>query len=84
MLKEYYCAIDKKRNSILEHKNNEKWRDFTIEVHSLNYGGAVGADYMLSPFGNYFGADVDIAFLGNKPKAQVSPLTSYKKGMIVK
>lgn len=49
VLKEYYCAIDKKRNSILEHKNNEKWRDFTIEVHSLkSTSKQIGADHLSS------------------------------------
>lgn len=35
VLKEYYGAIEKKYSTILEHKNAERWRDYTIEVHAL-------------------------------------------------
>ncbi|MGN1481060.1 PocR ligand-binding domain-containing protein, partial [Porcipelethomonas sp.] len=35
ILKEYYTSIDKKSKTILEHKEAEHWRDYTIEVHSL-------------------------------------------------
>ena len=35
VLKEYYCAIDKKAQVIREYKKAEHWRDYTIEVHSL-------------------------------------------------
>lgn len=35
VLKEYYCAIDKKSALIQKHKDEERWRDYTIEVHSL-------------------------------------------------
>lgn len=35
ILKEYYTSIDKKADTILEHKKAERWRDYTIEVHSL-------------------------------------------------
>ncbi len=49
VLKEYYSAIDKKRNSILGHKNNQRWRDYTIEVHSLkSTSKQIGADHLSS------------------------------------
>lgn len=35
VLKEYYGAIDKKYKDISEHKREEHWRDYTIEVHAL-------------------------------------------------
>ncbi len=35
VLKEYFCSIGKKYSIIKEHKDSEKWRDYTIEVHSL-------------------------------------------------
>ena len=35
ILKEYYTSIDKKANTIIEHQKAERWRDYTIEVHSL-------------------------------------------------
>lgn len=35
VLKEYFNAIDKKHHAILEHKEAERWRDYTIEVHAL-------------------------------------------------
>lgn len=35
VLKEYFCAIEKKHQTILGHKQAERWRDYTIEVHSL-------------------------------------------------
>ncbi len=35
ILKEYYTSIDKKANTIIAHQKAERWRDYTIEVHSL-------------------------------------------------
>ncbi|MCH5193986.1 MAG: PocR ligand-binding domain-containing protein [Oscillospiraceae bacterium] len=35
VLKEYFCAIEKKHQTIQGHKDAERWRDYTIEVHSL-------------------------------------------------
>ena len=35
VLKEYYCAIEKKARTIREHKEAGRWRDYTVEVHSL-------------------------------------------------
>lgn len=47
VLKEYFCAIDKKYDSILEHKNKEAWKDYTIEVHSLkSTSKQIGADHL--------------------------------------
>lgn len=45
VLKEYFCAILKKHDSILGHMNREEWRDYTIEVHSLkSTSKQIGAD----------------------------------------
>lgn len=47
VLEEYYCAIDKKYRTILEHKEAERWRDYTIEVHSLkSTSKQIGADHV--------------------------------------
>ncbi|MDE6596299.1 MAG: PocR ligand-binding domain-containing protein, partial [Oscillospiraceae bacterium] len=47
VLKEYYCAIDKKYTAILEHKDSESWRDYTIEVHALkSTSRQIGADHI--------------------------------------
>ena len=47
VLKEYYCAIDKKYNAILEHKDAERWRDYTIEVHALkSTSRQIGAEHI--------------------------------------
>lgn len=45
VLKEYFGAIDKKYHTILEHKQAERWRDYTIEVHALkSTSRQIGAD----------------------------------------
>ena len=45
VLKDYFDAIEKKANVILEHKSAERWRDYTIEVHSLkSTSRQIGAD----------------------------------------
>ena len=45
VLKDYYEAIEKKSAVILEHKAAERWRDYTIEVHSLkSTSRQIGAD----------------------------------------
>lgn len=45
VLKEYYCSIDKKLKTIVECKNAENWRNFTIEVHALkSTSKQIGAD----------------------------------------
>ncbi len=47
VLKEYFGAIEKKARVILEHKAEERWRDYTIEVHSLkNTSRQIGADHI--------------------------------------
>lgn len=47
VLKEYFNAIDKKSNVILEHKTAERWRDYTIEVHALKSASRqIGADHI--------------------------------------
>ena len=45
VLKDYFNAIEKKANVILGHKAAERWRDYTIEVHSLkSTSRQIGAD----------------------------------------
>ena len=45
VLKDYFGAIDKKAKVILEHKAAGRWRDYTIEVHSLkSTSRQIGAD----------------------------------------
>lgn len=47
VLKEYYCAIDKKYATIIEHKNAERWREYTIEVHALkSTSRQIGAEHL--------------------------------------
>ena len=47
VLKEYYSAIDKKYATILEHKDAERWRDYTIEVHALkSTSRQIGAEHI--------------------------------------
>lgn len=47
VLKEYFNAIDKKSKTILEHKAAKRWRDYTIEVHSLkSTSRQVGAEHL--------------------------------------
>lgn len=47
VLKEYYCSIDKKRQSIMDHRYAGQWRDYTIEVHSLkSTSKQIGADHL--------------------------------------
>lgn len=47
VLKEYYSAIDKKYTTILEHKDAERWRDYTIEVHALkSTSRQIGAEHI--------------------------------------
>lgn len=47
VLEEYFNAIDKKSKAILEHKAAERWRDYTIEVHSLkSTSRQVGAEHL--------------------------------------
>ena len=45
VLKDYFDAIEKKAKTILDHKAAERWRDYTIEVHSLkSTSRQIGAD----------------------------------------
>ncbi|MCM1165410.1 MAG: PocR ligand-binding domain-containing protein [Lachnospiraceae bacterium] len=45
VLKEYYSAIDKKSQTILDHKEACDWRNYAIEVHSLkSTSRQIGAD----------------------------------------
>ncbi|MCH5206106.1 MAG: PocR ligand-binding domain-containing protein [Oscillospiraceae bacterium] len=45
VLKDYFEDIERKTNVILEHKAAERWRDYTIEVHSLkSTSRQIGAD----------------------------------------
>ncbi|MCM1055580.1 MAG: PocR ligand-binding domain-containing protein [Bacteroides sp.] len=47
VLKEYYCAINKKREIIIGHRDEGRWREYTIEVHSLkSTSKQIGADHL--------------------------------------
>ncbi|MCM1524607.1 MAG: PocR ligand-binding domain-containing protein, partial [Ruminococcus sp.] len=47
VLKEYYMSIDKKSRVIQEHKDAMRWRDYTVEVHSLkSTSKQIGADFV--------------------------------------
>lgn len=47
VLEEYFNAVDQKSKTILEHKAAERWRDYTIEVHSLkSTSRQIGADHL--------------------------------------
>lgn len=45
VLKEYYSAVEKKASSILHHRENKDWKNYTIEVHALkSTSRQIGAD----------------------------------------
>lgn len=47
VLKEYYGAIDKKAGTIRGHKEAGRWRDYTVEVHSLkSTSRQIGAEHL--------------------------------------
>lgn len=47
VLREYFNAIGKKSKAILDHKAAARWRDYTIEVHSLkSTSRQIGADHI--------------------------------------
>lgn len=45
VLKEYYDTIEKKADSIEQHRNQKEWKNYTIEVHALkSTSRQIGAD----------------------------------------
>ncbi|MDE7192608.1 MAG: PocR ligand-binding domain-containing protein, partial [Oscillospiraceae bacterium] len=47
VLKEYFDAIDQKSRTIRGHKEAERWRDYTVEVHSLkSTSRQIGAEHL--------------------------------------
>ncbi|MDE7360464.1 MAG: PocR ligand-binding domain-containing protein [Oscillospiraceae bacterium] len=47
VLREYFNAIEKKAKIILDYKASARWRNYTIEVHSLkNTSRQIGADHI--------------------------------------
>ena len=74
VLKDYYEAIEKKANVILGHKAAERWRDYTIEVHSLkSTSRQIGADSIADTAAEMekAGNDGDIALINQKTDGMI-------------
>ncbi len=69
VLKEYFGAIDKKYSVIRGHKEAERWRDYTVEVHSLkSTSRQIGAEHLadLAAEMEKAGNDGNIALINEK------------------
>nr|MDE7290400.1 response regulator [Oscillospiraceae bacterium] len=82
VLKEYYCAIDKKYTTILEHKNAERWRDYTIEVHALkSTSRQIGAEHIAEAAAEMekAGNEGDIALINKKTLPMIKAYLQLKE-----
>ena len=82
VLKEYYCAIDKKANIIRAHKEAERWRDYTIEVHSLkSTSKQIGANELseLAAELEKAGNNGDTGLILQKTDTMLDKFLKYKK-----
>lgn len=84
VLGEYYGAIDKKSKNILEHKAAKRWREYTIEVHSLkSTSKQIGADHLsqiaaeLEKAGN----DGNIALINEKTDGMIKEYLELKQAL---
>lgn len=74
VLKEYFHAIEKKSKAILEHKAAARWRDYTIEVHSLkSTSRQIGADHIAEAAAEMekAGNDENIALINEKTDGMI-------------
>ena len=81
VLKEYFCAIEKKYQTIKEHKEAERWRDYTIEVHSLkSTSKQIGADLVSSLAAEMekAGNDGDIDLINEKTDRMLAEYIKFK------
>lgn len=75
VLKDYFDAIEKKANVILSHKAAERWRDYTIEVHSLkSTSRQIGADSIADTAAELekAGNEGDIALINQKTDGMIA------------
>lgn len=82
VLKEYFCAINQKYNAILEHKDAERWRDYTIEVHALkSTSRQIGAEHIsvLAAEMEKAGNDGNIALINEKTGAMLEEYLRLKE-----
>ncbi|MCM1382553.1 MAG: PocR ligand-binding domain-containing protein [Muribaculaceae bacterium] len=81
VLKEYFAAIGKKYNAILDHKRAEQWRDYTIEVHALkSTSRQIGANRIseLAAEMEKAGNDGNIALINEKTDAMLEEYLRLK------
>ncbi|MCH5349358.1 MAG: PocR ligand-binding domain-containing protein [Oscillospiraceae bacterium] len=81
VLKEYFCAIEKKHKTILDHKEAGRWRDYTIEVHSLkSTSKQIGANLVSSLAAEMekAGNDGDIDLINEKTDRMLSEYLKFK------
>lgn len=84
VLKEYFCAIDQKYNAILEHKDAERWRDYTVEVHALkSTSRQIGADYIseIAAEMEKAGNDGNIALINEKTGTMLEEYLRLKEAL---
>ncbi|MDE7229692.1 MAG: PocR ligand-binding domain-containing protein [Oscillospiraceae bacterium] len=75
VLEEYFHAIDKKSQVILDHKAAERWRDYTVEVHSLkSTSRQIGADHIADVAAELekAGNDGNIALINEKTDGMIA------------
>ncbi len=80
VLKEYYCSISKKAFLIEEFYHNERWKDYTIEVHSLkSTSRQIGADELsaLAAELERAGHDGDIGLIYEKTEEMLEKYRAY-------
>lgn len=84
VLKEYYGAIDKKYTAILEHKDAERWRDYTIEVHALkSTSKQIGAEHIseIAAEMEKAGNDGNIALINEKTVPMLEEYLQLKEAL---
>lgn len=82
VLREYYGAIDKKSGLVEEYVKTERWRDYTIEVHSLkSTSKQIGASHVseLAAALEKAGNDGNIEFIKNNTEEMLSEYRDLKK-----
>lgn len=84
VLKEYYIAIEKKAASIEQHREQNDWKDYTIEVHALkSTSRQIGADELadLAAELEKAGKEGDTAFIEENTDRAISMYRELKEMM---
>ena len=84
VLKDYFDAIEKKAKVILEYKAAERWRDYTIEVHSLkSTSRQIGADNIADVAAEMekAGNDGNIALINEKTDGLIEDYLNLRKAL---